>query len=179
MKKPRLARYDEAGNRINTSPLLKNDKKADWYCKCGRKNAYYNTSCACGLDRFEGEIEKREEKKEEEPKVVVKPKTQEKKLEERLNSGGWLCTCGEVNKVWMDVCKCGVSKQEAMETHKQIEEQRKKMQEEAEKRKRREAQAALERENAANLARENAERQEREDARKEAREARERAERTM
>jgi len=64
-----------------------------WRCVCGRTNAAYVSSCACGVNKRELKLVK-----------------QEQANEDVIPQGFWKCSCGIVNASYVFSCACGASK---------------------------------------------------------------------
>lgn len=114
-----LRRISDSTNKVaeNEAPTPKKAPKASngktvnhadgsWTCSCGRKNAPYVTSCACGKSRGgkNSLIKRAEDKKNEAaPASPMSPVTVHE-------DGSWTCSCGKNNPSFVVSCSCGNSK---------------------------------------------------------------------
>lgn len=76
--------YQEAPKPQAEQPM----SSGGWRCSCGRANASYVSTCACGKSRRD--------------------------VEQSLKNGGWKCTCGRANANYVSTCACGKSKRDVM-----------------------------------------------------------------
>lgn len=83
--------YQAERGPIQTEQLGKGVKTI-WTCDCGRTNLSYVSTCACGMNKLEIPVEKRD-----------------------LPRGGnrWHCVCGRINTRDIMICDCGRDQSEA------------------------------------------------------------------
>lgn len=72
-----------------------------WKCACGRVNAAYVSSCACGINKRE--IRLIQEQPESSPKPPNSPVRR---------NGFWTCSCGRSNAAYVSSCACGINKRD-------------------------------------------------------------------
>ena len=72
-----------------------------WKCACGRTNAAYVSSCACGINKSD----------------IILVREQPKESQTVSNSsvgryGSWTCSCGRTNAAYVSSCACGANKRD-------------------------------------------------------------------
>jgi len=72
-----------------------------WECACGRTNAAYVSSCACGINKRD----------------IILMREQPKEAQTVSNSsvgrnGFWTCSCGRTNASYVSSCACGANKRD-------------------------------------------------------------------
>lgn len=83
-----------------------------WRCVCGRENAAYVSSCACGINKYELRLI---------PGQSLTAQPQSKQTTSNTHSapstipqGFWNCTCGRLNAPYVSSCACGASKRDVV-----------------------------------------------------------------
>ncbi len=89
----------QSGARVSAPSVSSNkDIPGGWTCTCGRKHADYDSSCVCGVTKWEA----KQAAKQAAPATTQNP-----------IPGGWACTCGKQHADYESSCVCGVTKWEA------------------------------------------------------------------
>jgi len=74
-----------------------------WKCVCGRTNASYVSSCACGINKYD-------------VKLVPEVKGNKENISPVAKQGDWICSCGRLNATYVSSCACGASKRDIIGT---------------------------------------------------------------
>ena len=109
---PSFGNITSSGYSFGSAERIASNEKTlssgGWRCYCGRVNASYVGTCACGRTKSENEAMSKSGYVSSAPVREEKP----------LANGEWRCTCGRVNPSYVGTCACGKSRYDIDKTEK-------------------------------------------------------------